>query len=153
MQVYTKIRLIPKKVFYTIAPIAFSVVPDAIQKLRLQRNEIPKIKLCKSMFMLVVHVYRQENLKNANFRTQTSTEKNYTIRNKSGLQNPWNCTSLGLSLGGGLRGLQPPQFLTDQLTLYQPGGGQIMHTTVLPAPPDFQTLRRACSYTLFSTSK
>ena len=43
----------------------------------------------------------------------------------------------------GAWGLQPPQFLTDQLTLSQPGG-QIMPATVLPAPPpDFQTLRRA----------
>ena len=38
---------------------------------------------------------------------------------------------------------QPLQFLTNQLTLSQPGV-QIMPTTVLPAPPDFQTLRRAC---------
>ena len=37
----------------------------------------------------------------------------------------------------------PPQSLTDQLTLSQPGGGQIMPITVLPAPPNFQTLRRA----------
>ena len=40
-------------------------------------------------------------------------------------------------------GAAAPQFLTDQLTLSQPGG-LIMPTTVLPAPPDFQTLRRAC---------
>ena len=48
--------------------------------------------------------------------------------------------------GWRLRGLQPPppQFLTDQLTLSQPGG-LIMPTTVLPAPPNFQTLRRACT--------
>ena len=43
---------------------------------------------------------------------------------------------------GGLGVLQPPQYLTDQLTLSQPGG-QIIPTTVLPAPPDFQTLRWA----------
>ena len=37
------------------------------------------------------------------------------------------------------------QFLTDQLTLSQPGGGgQIMPTTVLQAPQNFQTLRRPC---------
>ena len=35
------------------------------------------------------------------------------------------------------------QFLAKQLTLSQPGG-QIMPTTVLRAPPDFQTLRRPC---------
>ena len=44
---------------------------------------------------------------------------------------------------GGLGGLQPPQCLAEQLTLSQPGG-QIMPTTVLQAPPDFQTLRRPC---------
>ena len=33
------------------------------------------------------------------------------------------------------------QIFTDQVTLSQPGG-QIMPTTVLRAPPDFQTLRR-----------
>ena len=36
----------------------------------------------------------------------------------------------------------PPQFLAKQLTLSQPGG-QIIPTTVLRAPPEFQTLRRA----------
>ena len=36
----------------------------------------------------------------------------------------------------------PPQFLVKQLTLSQPGG-QIIPTTVLWAPPEFQTLRRA----------
>ena len=42
------------------------------------------------------------------------------------------------------------QFLTDQLTLSQPGGGgQIMPTTVLSAPPEFQTLRRACRNIFF----
>ena len=51
-----KIRLILKKGFDTIAPIAFSVVPGATQKLLLQRNEIPKIKVCESMFMLLVNV-------------------------------------------------------------------------------------------------
>jgi hypothetical protein len=44
---------------------------------------------------------------------------------------------------GGAGGLWPPQFLAKQLTLSQPGG-QIMPTTVLQAPPDFQTLRRPC---------
>ena len=33
--------------------------------------------------------------------------------------------------------------LAKQLTLSQPGG-QIMPTTVVQAPPDFQTLRRPC---------
>ena len=49
---------------------------------------------------------------------------------------------------GGLGGLQPPQFFTDQLTLSQPGG-QTMPTTVLLAPPNFQTLRRAWIYLEF----
>ena len=45
---------------------------------------------------------------------------------------------------GGLWGLQPPpQCLAEQLTLSQPGG-QIMPTTVLQAPSNFQTLRRPC---------
>ena len=35
------------------------------------------------------------------------------------------------------------KFLAKQLTLSQPGR-QIIPTTVLPAPPDFLTLRRAC---------
>ena len=35
------------------------------------------------------------------------------------------------------------QCLAEQLTLYQPGG-QIMPTTVLQAPSNFQTLRRPC---------
>ena len=76
MQVH-KIGMILKKGFYTIALIAFSVVPGATQKLRLQRNEIPKIKVCESMVMLLVHVYKQENLRSANFRTPKSTEKIY----------------------------------------------------------------------------
>ena len=45
----------------------------------------------------------------------------------------------GPSQAGGLGELQP--FLAKQLTLSQPVG-QIMPTTVLRAPPDFQTLRR-----------
>ena len=44
---------------------------------------------------------------------------------------------------GGLGGLQPPQFLADQLTLSQPGGAHYPHL-VLRAPPGFQTLRRPC---------
>ena len=43
----------------------------------------------------------------------------------------------------GAGGALAPQFLAKQLTLYQPVG-QIMSTTVLQAPPDFQTLRRPC---------
>ena len=35
---------------------------------------------------------------------------------------------------GGLGGIQPPQFLTDQLTLSQPGG-LIMPTILEHAPP------------------
>ena len=48
----------------------------------------------------------------------------------------------GLSQAGGL---QPPQFLTDELTLSQPGG-HIIHTQYYTSPPplDFQTLRRPC---------
>ena len=34
------------------------------------------------------------------------------------------------------------KFLAKQLTLFQPGG-QIIPTTILRAPPDFQTLQRA----------
>ena len=49
----------------------------------------------------------------------------------------------GLSQAGGPGGLLPPHFLSDQLTLSQPGG-QIIPTIVLRAPPEFQTLRRAC---------
>ena len=46
---------------------------------------------------------------------------------------------------GGARGAltPPPQFSAKQLTLSKPGG-QIIPTTVLRAPPDFQTLRRPC---------
>ena len=39
----------------------------------------------------------------------------------------------------------PPQCLAEQLTLSQPGG-QIMPTTVLQAPSNFQTLRRPCDF-------
>ena len=42
----------------------------------------------------------------------------------------------------GAWGALAPQFLAKQLTLSQPGG-QIIPTTVLRAPPEFQTLRRA----------
>ena len=35
-----------------------------------------------------------------------------------------------------------PQFLVDQLTLSQPGGGAHYSHQVLQAPLDFQTLRR-----------
>ena len=44
--------------------------------------------------------------------------------------------------GRGAGGALAPSFLAKQLTLSQPGG-QIMATTVIQAPPDFQTLRRA----------
>ena len=44
--------------------------------------------------------------------------------------------------GWGAGGALVPQFLAKQLTLSQ-AGGQIIPTTVLRAPPDFQTLRRA----------
>ena len=37
-----------------------------------------------------------------------------------------------------------PQILADQLTLSQPGR-QIMPTSLLLAPPDFQTFRRPCA--------
>ena len=47
--------------------------------------------------------------------------------------------------GRRMRRALAPQFLAKQLTLSQPGG-QIMPTTVLRAPPDFETLRRPCSY-------
>ena len=46
----------------------------------------------------------------------------------------------GLSPGEGCGGLQPPQFLTNQLTLSQPGG-QIMPTIVVQdTPPRFSDL-------------
>ena len=45
---------------------------------------------------------------------------------------------------GGRGGFSPPQFLAKQLTLSQPGG-QIIPTKVLEAPPNFQTMRRACT--------
>ena len=40
-------------------------------------------------------------------------------------------------------GARAPHFLTDQLTLSQPGGAHYPHP-VLCALPDFQTLRRPC---------
>ena len=40
-------------------------------------------------------------------------------------------------------GLVPPRFLSDQLTLSQPGGAHYPHPVLL-APPDFYTLRRPC---------
>jgi hypothetical protein len=43
---------------------------------------------------------------------------------------------------GGAGGALAPQFSAKKLTLSQPGG-QIIPTTVLLAPLDFQTLRRA----------
>ena len=55
----------------------------------------------------------------------------FSLQNKTGL----------LQAGGPAGGALAPQFLAKQLTLSQPGG-QIMPTTVLQAPPDFQTLRR-----------
>ena len=52
------------------------------------------------------------------------------------------CTA-GPSQAGG-EGALAPQFLAKQLTLSQPGG-QIIPTKVLEAPPNFQTMRRACT--------
>ena len=43
----------------------------------------------------------------------------------------------------GLGGLQPPQYLADQLTLFRPGGTHYPRPVLL-APPEFQTLRRPC---------
>ena len=45
---------------------------------------------------------------------------------------------------GGPGGPVPPHFLTDLLTLSQPGGPHYPHP-VLCALPDFQTLRRPCN--------
>ena len=53
----------------------------------------------------------------------------------------------GLSQAGGWG---PPLFWAKQLNLSQPGG-QIMPTTVLRAPPDFQTLRRPCNVSKIRT--
>ena len=50
----------------------------------------------------------------------------------------------GMSQTGGQGGRTPPQFLADQLTLSRPGGAHYPHP-VLHAPPDFQTLRHACT--------
>ena len=49
----------------------------------------------------------------------------------------------------GAGGALAPQFLAKQLTLFQPGG-QNIPATVLRAPPEFQTLRRACQVRLRS---
>ena len=94
---------------------------------------------------------------------------------------PWH-THTGPSPAGGLWGLQPPQFLANQLTLSQPGGANHAHhsttsppgfsdlTTGLPyfgrsvnpistkgdrlllAPPDFQTFRRPCILVILGIS-
>ena len=40
------------------------------------------------------------------------------------------------------RGAVAPQFLAEQLTLYQPGGVDYAHHSTTSPPPDFQTLRR-----------
>ena len=40
-----------------------------------------------------------------------------------------------------------PQFLADQLTLSQPGGGTLSPLSTRSPPPDFQTLRRPCQGT------
>ena len=53
---------------------------------------------------------------------------------------------------GGRWGTRPSHFLAGQLTLSQPGG-QIISTIVLQAPPDFQTLRRACLNISFCQNK
>ena len=42
-------------------------------------------------------------------------------------------------LQGGLGGLQPPQYLTDQLTLSQPGGADYAHHSTT-SPPGFSDL-------------
>ena len=39
---------------------------------------------------------------------------------------------------GGLGGLQPPQFLTDQLTLSQPGGADYAHHSTTSPPQIFR---------------
>ena len=55
------------------------------------------------------------------------------------------CTYQARRKQGG-RGARAPHFLSDQLTLSQPGGAHYPHP-VLRAPPDFQTLRRPCIIT------
>ena len=54
----------------------------------------------------------------------------------------------GLSQGG----LQPPQFLADQLTLSQPGGAHYPHP-VLQAPPGFSDLATALKHILCTENK
>ena len=48
-------------------------------------------------------------------------------------------------VGGGGRA---PQFLADQLTLFQPGG-KIILTTLLPAPPDLVGAASLCGDRIF----
>ena len=44
------------------------------------------------------------------------------------------------------QGSHPPIFLTDQLPLFQPGGGQIIRLLIVP-PKDIQTFLRLCRAT------
>ena len=46
--------------------------------------------------------------------------------------------------GGGWGSFSPPMFDRSVNPISTGGGGQIMPTTILPAPPDVQTLRRTC---------
>ena len=56
----------------------------------------------------------------------------------------------GLSPGGGAGGgLQPPPIFDRSVNPISNRGGQFMPTTVLPASPDFQTLRRVCDVNIF----
>ena len=60
----------------------------------------------------------------------------------------WRASNLSgrpvASGGGGWGGFSPPQFLADQFTLSRPGWAHYPHPLLL-APPDFQTLWRACT--------
>ena len=57
---------------------------------------------------------------------------------------PWDGEPLQARRKRGAGGARAPHFLSDQLTLSQPGGAHYPRP-LLCAHPDFQTLRRPCS--------
>ena len=96
--------------------------------------------------MIILFVTSQKPILNSETTYALSFYKSKTILDMSKLfGKEVQIVSLsGPSQAGGWGGFRPPpQFLAKQLTLSQPGG-QIMPTTVIQAPPDFQTLRRPC---------
>ena len=60
------------------------------------------------------------------------------------LHNTYWSRDAGLGRAGGHGALLTPQFLADQLTLFEPGGADYSNHITTAPPPGFWTVQRLC---------